>query len=224
MKREADCTLVEVMKWHKRVSKMEIPAGKFRHGAGSKFGCQSKRPINLPAAKIGVSRKYGVLLYRMVQYFSPSLIIELGTGSGISTGYLASADRDIPVISVEGDADRSNFARHIVSELKRDNCQFVIEDFTRFLSGFKKPEKPFLVFIDGDHRYQPTMDYFHHFADLADKDSVIIFDDIRWSDEMTKAWKTIRKDPRVRVSIDLFFMGIVFFNPSITPQNLIIKF
>lgn len=224
VKREKDNKLKELDDWQKKVKKLKIPGDGNSFGSGSKFIKISGRPGRITARKIGVSGKHGALLYRIVQYFSPSLIIELGTGGGISTAYLASGDEKTDVITVEGNPERSFFAKQILSGLKLNNCRFVVDDFNHFLEGLNKIKKPFLVFIDGDHSFQPTIDYFNYFASAADDDSIIIFDDIRWSDDMARAWKTIIKDPRVKVSIDLFFMGIVFFNTSVTPQKLIIKF
>lgn len=222
--REKDNKLRELYAWHKRVNKNQIRTGKNGFGAGSAYIKKSERTAMISAGKIGVSHKYGALLYRIAHYFSPSLIIELGTGSGISTAYLASADSSTEVITVEGDADRASFAKQVLSELELNNCNFVVDDFKHFLDGLKSVKKPFLVFIDGDHNFQPTMDYFNYFTGVADNECIVIFDDIRWSEDMLKAWKKIINDPRVVVSIDLFFMGIVFFNTSVTPQKLIINF
>lgn len=222
--REKDDKLRELYEWHKRVSKKQIRTGKNGFGAGSGFIKKSESAVKISAGKIGVSHKYGALLYRIARYFSPSLIIELGTGSGISTAYLASSDSRTEVITVEGDADRSSFAKKMLSELDLNNCRFVVDDFNHFLDGWQRVKKPFLVFVDGDHNFHPTIDYFNYFAGVADNDSIVIFDDIRWSEDMLKAWKTIINDPRAVVSIDLFFMGIVFFNTSVTPQKLIINF
>jgi hypothetical protein len=53
---------------------------------------------------------------------------------------------------------------------------------------------------------------------------MIVFDDIRWSDGMLKAWKKIMADPGVKISMDLFCMGIVVLNTNIPKQNFVIKF
>mgnify|MGYP003352416256 CR=1 FL=1 len=55
--------------------------------------------------------------------------------------------------------------------------------------------------------------------------SVMIFDDIHWSEGMQSAWKRICGDPRVMLSIDLFSMGMAFFNPSFrVKQHFRIRF
>jgi predicted O-methyltransferase YrrM len=67
------------------------------------------------------------------------------------------------------------------------------------------------VFIDGNHRQEPTERYFLQLLSKNNNDSIFIFDDIHWSIEMEAAWETIKKHPAVSCSIDLFFIGIVFF-------------
>ena len=52
-----------------------------------------------------------------------------------------------------------------------------------------------------------------------DENSIIVFDDIYWSDQMEEAWKEIVNNKRVTLSIDLFKMGIVFFHPSIVKEH-----
>jgi predicted O-methyltransferase YrrM len=68
-----------------------------------------------------------------------------------------------------------------------------------------------LAFIDGNHRKEPTLRYFETILPKTHEGSCIVFDDIHWSSEMEEAWELIRKDERVKLSIDLFFIGIVFF-------------
>jgi len=49
--------------------------------------------------------------------------------------------------------------------------------------------------------------------------SIVIIDDIYWSDDMELAWQTIKNHPRVTSSIDLFHMGIIFFNTDVNKMH-----
>jgi hypothetical protein len=44
--------------------------------------------------------------------------------------------------------------------------------------------------------------------------TILIFDDIHWSEEMEEAWNEIKKHSSVKLTIDLFFIGIVFLRPE----------
>jgi predicted O-methyltransferase YrrM len=68
-----------------------------------------------------------------------------------------------------------------------------------------------MVYIDGNHRYAPTMQYFELLLSKVNEQSILIFDDIYWSSEMEQAWDEIKKHEAVTLTIDLFYIGIVFF-------------
>ncbi|MEI2748358.1 MAG: hypothetical protein V9E88_06345 [Ferruginibacter sp.] len=71
---------------------------------------------------------------------------------------------------------------------------------------------------------QPSIIFISCWA-KSNASSVFIFDDIHWSAEMEEAWEEIRKHPAVTLSIDLFFIGLVFFDPSIkVKQEFVIQF
>ena len=83
---------------------------------------------------------------------------------------------------------------------------------------------PDFVFFDGNHRKDPTLRYFNWCLDKATDDSIFIFDDIHWSDDMESAWDDIKSHKRVTVTIDLFEMGIVFFKKKQAKQHFIVRF
>ena len=68
-----------------------------------------------------------------------------------------------------------------------------------------------LCFIDGNHRYAPTMQYFEQCLRHKHEGTILIFDDIHWSEEMERAWEEVKLHPSVKLTIDLFWCGIVFF-------------
>jgi predicted O-methyltransferase YrrM len=51
-----------------------------------------------------------------------------------------------------------------------------------------------MVFIDGHHQYQPTLDYFEMIYPKCNKNEIIIFDDILWSTGMRRAWEELKQD------------------------------
>ena len=67
-----------------------------------------------------------------------------------------------------------------------------------------------LAYIDGNHRYVPTMQYFNTLLEKSAEETILIFDDIHWSAEMEKSWEAIKAHPAVTLTIDLFFIGLVF--------------
>jgi|SRR6185436_19370465 len=169
--------------------------------------------------------KYAKLLYRMVNYFKPQHIIELGTSFGFSTMYLSLANRESKIITLEGCPETAKVAAENFERMNLKNIEQVTGDFNNTLDEvINKFEKLDFVFFDGNHQKDPTLSYFQKCLKKAHGKTVFIFDDINWSGEMKDAWKEIQDHPKVTATIDLFILGIVFFNPGLTKQNFIIRF
>jgi len=86
-----------------------------------------------------------------------------------------------------------------------------------------KPRTPDLIYFDGNHQKEASLHYFEKLLPLAHNDSVFIFDDIHWSREMEEAWEHIKAHPRVRVSIDTFYWGLVFFRKEQEKEHFTIR-
>jgi predicted O-methyltransferase YrrM len=81
-----------------------------------------------------------------------------------------------------------------------------------------------LAYIDGNHRKKPTLDYFYSILPYLENHSVIAIGDIHWSAGMEDAWSTIKSHPSVYVTVDLFYLGLVFFRKELSREHFIIKF
>jgi predicted O-methyltransferase YrrM len=164
-------------------------------------------------------------LHSLVKELKPATVIELGTGIGISTAYLAKAFPECHVFSVEGDKEKLNFAAKSLEQLELKNVTLLNGIFKDLLPGLLTDAvHPVIIFIDGDHTYEGTMTYFSEILKSLNPEIIVIFDDIRWSAEMERAWSSIKSDTEVILSIDLFFIGIVFFRKGMTKQDFVINF
>ena len=71
-------------------------------GAGSAVIPFKERKINAIAKSSLKNKKFAQLLFRIVKYYKPEIIIELGTSLGITTCYLACANKNAEVYTFEG--------------------------------------------------------------------------------------------------------------------------
>ena len=185
-------------------------------GAGSGSLKSNVRSVKLIAASSLKPKKYAQLLFRMVNYYQPKNVIELGTSFGITTSYLASANVDSNIFTCEGSKNIAEIAQRNFAYLGLQNIKLLQGSFTdtlpRLLSSIKKLD---FAFIDGNHRKIPTLQYFEQLLSIADDQSILVFDDIHWSKEMEEAWAVILQHPRVTISIDLFFIGIIYLNKDV---------
>jgi predicted O-methyltransferase YrrM len=177
------------------------------------------------ARKSAVTEKYGRLLFRLVEYFKPSTIIELGTSLGISAVYLAKANPQAQVFTVEGCATKSEQAASNFKSLGVSNIEQHIGRFDIILPDvIDHAGKLDFAFIDGHHTREATLDNFEALLKIAHNYTVFVFDDIHWSAGMEKAWTEITDHECVTVSIDLFRMGIVFLRRESSKQKFVIRF
>jgi predicted O-methyltransferase YrrM len=179
-------------------------------GAGSAAKMAKQRVVQQIAATSLKPKKYAQLLYRLVKYFQPKQVLELGTSLGITTAYLASAQPSSKFITMEGSASIAVLAGQTLERLQIDNTEIITGNFDETLGSITNQKFDF-VFIDGNHRKEPTLRYFEQLLPSLSSDSVVVFDDIHWSREMEEAWERIKAHSSVTLSIDLFFIGIVFF-------------
>jgi predicted O-methyltransferase YrrM len=195
------------------------------YGAGSKILKTESRKIKHIVKYSAVQRKYGRLLFRLVKYFKPGTILELGTSLGISTMYMAKASKNTRIISVEADKQLARLSRQNFHKAGLLNIDVINNSFENALPGIIKglDDKSF-IFIDGNHEKCSTLQYFNQIAVKSERNIIIVLDDINWSGGMREAWQEIRSDPRVTVTVDLFFIGIVFFKKGIQKQNFIIRY
>jgi predicted O-methyltransferase YrrM len=195
-------------------------------GAGSAILKTKKGVVAEIAGSSLKPAKYAQLLYRMVNHYKPQTILELGTSFGITTSYLAAANIDAKVYTIEGSTAIAAIAEKTFDKLGLKNIELITGNFDNALpSLLTKLNTTDLVFIDGNHRKGPTIDYFKQLLGHSLPKSVLIFDDIHWNADMEAAWAEIKEHPSVTLTIDLFFIGIVFFNTDFShKQHFSIRF
>jgi predicted O-methyltransferase YrrM len=194
-------------------------------GAGSRIGHSRRQSVAEIARRSAVNRKFGHLLYRITKHYKPERIIELGTSLGISTYYLAFGHPDAGVITIEADPALAAIVSENLRKQKLTNVHLINNTFDHALPALL-PESPgkTLVFIDGNHSLSSTLKYTDFFLSGLPDGSLIILDDINWSEDMRQAWKEIREHKKSALTIDLYRMGVVFIKDNFFKENYTIRF
>jgi predicted O-methyltransferase YrrM len=194
-------------------------------GAGAEKRRNNLKKVSDIARYSAVPEKYGKLLANMAAEFGSPLVIEFGTSLGISTLYMALSCGETSLLSMEGCPETAEIANRNFKEAGLKNIRFKVGPFEDNIPEIiSQGIKPGLVFIDGNHRKKPLLDYFKKMADISDNNSVIIIDDIYYSREMEEAWNEIKQYGKVSLTIDIFRMGIVFFRAGIGRNDYIIRY
>lgn len=187
-------------------------------------GKSRTRTISSIEKRSAKSAKQAQLLFRMVNAYQPQTIIDLGTCLGTSTLYLANGQPTATVYTFEGCPETAKIATRNFQNANTSNIKLVLGDITNTLPDTLQhlPQIDF-VFLDANHQKKPTLAYFSHCVNKASKHAVFVFDDIHWSEQMQEAWEIVRQHPNVSVSVDLYHLGILFFNPELKPAHYNIK-
>ncbi|GAB4415826.1 MAG: hypothetical protein OHK0039_24730 [Bacteroidia bacterium] len=183
-------------------------------GAGTRVGSRTRQeevPLSKLVLRSSVPRPKGEFLYRLCSYYQPRRALELGTHVGISALYQLAGMGDGRFVSIEGDPRLAALARRHLLRLGLKG-EIMTGSFDEVLTQRLSPAvlHPDYVFLDGNHRYDATLHYFHLLLPHMQDGGIMVFDDIYWSEQMTRAWQAVCAHPEVQLSIDVFHLGVCF--------------
>ena len=186
-------------------------------GAPSRTTRRSSRTAASLVRSNAIRSKQGEFLFRLAVWLRPERIIELGSNAGISTVYLHGADTRTPLDTVEGNPEVAALAQETFRQAGvSPQLRASMATFHDWLAGQPTPPPTrLLAFIDGDHRYQPTLDYVEQLLGWADDESILVVADIHWSPGMERAWGELQRHPRVRAAVDTYHFGLLFLRPEL---------
>ncbi len=185
-----------------------VPAPLYDIGITVSDACKSSKPP-----------KAALLLYFFVRTFRPNVTIELGANLGISSAYIATAiqlnSNDGQLTTFDASPGRLEITKQLHKSLGLTNVDYLEGLFCHTLDAFlEHSDQVDFAFIDGHHERDPTLEYFEKIAARAADGALFIFDDIRWSVGMNRAWNDLVKDPRFSMTIDLGSMGVGVYRES----------
>ncbi len=201
-------------------------------GAGSKYNTGKVRMVS-DIAQYSISpANVSQLLFKLVDFLRPKTILELGTSLGVNTLYLTlPLTKEAKIYTFEGCTNLATIAQTNFAAFRRATPQIEViqgnidQTLPSFLQKFEtNKQKLDFIFFDANHQYAPTLRYFEQCLAHCHEESILVFDDIYWSADMTKAWKTICQHPKVLLSIDLFQVGLVFFREKQPKQHFTLRF
>lgn len=193
-------------------------------GAGSTVNKSNNRKVSDIAKNSAKGGKWGELLFRLSKRFEPEIMIELGTSLGIGSLYQSLGNPNGKLTTFEGCPNTAAIAQEQFQKAKV-NPTIIEGNFDDTLQPFLDSiEKLDWAFIDGNHQKEPTIRYFEQCLEKCHNDSVLLFDDIYWSKGMFEAWENIKAHERVKVTLDLFQVGVVFLRKEQPKQHFTIKY
>ena len=215
----------EIEKLRNELKENELKIDVDDFGAGSLLENRNKRSISFIAKTSAAPQKYAQLLFRIIQFYKCENILELGTSLGVTTSYLSAINYGNKIYSIEGSHSIAAEAKKNFQSLERTNIQLIIGKFEERLNPTLNEMKHLdFLYLDGNHRLEPTINYFKQCLPYLNENSIVVLDDIYWSPEMKQAWNQIKSNASVTLSIDLFRMGILFFRKDKNKEHFRLRF
>ena len=195
------------------------------HGTGSRLVPGNRRSIRKLVKSTAVNAKKGQLLARIAQFLRFSMILELGTGTGISSLYMGMSFPEAKILTCEGSPAIASLADINIRKMGVSNIEVHNDVFLEWLPGvLTRIQGDLLVFLDGDHQGGRLMKYYSMILESGFSKAVLVLDDIHRSGDMNRAWKILTKRDEVRLSLELFNTGIIFLGYDIQKGHFIVNF
>ncbi|MEY4874902.1 MAG: hypothetical protein RL708_51 [Bacteroidota bacterium] len=208
----------------KQLKKSTESIQQIEFGAGSHTLKSVEKKISQLAKTVSIPASQGELLFKLVEYFQPKSVLELGTCIGISTLYLSLENKQRPIFTIEANPDSAKLAQKLFKQLECNQINSFIGTFEERLDEvLEQIQQVDFVFIDGNHRYEPTINYYKKILPYTHENSILIFHDIHWSEGMQQAWHEIINEDAVSISVDIFSMGFVYFRKGILKQHFVLR-
>ena len=145
--------------------------------------------------------KVNKLLFRLVNFYRPGSLIEVGEGNGEAFRYMNQARTSMVSVGLKGVEKEETLCR-LEAELKRlEKVDFLHIAFTPFYKEI----------------FEIALPYLHD-------ESCVVVGDIYASAEREAWWKELISDERVRISFDLYDIGLLRFEKKRFKQNYKVNF
>lgn len=197
--------LVEVLYSPKPGSSGSEPTAEIRPAPGVPLNFTMER-----VARTGKDKTWGSVLYILARESRAKVILELGSCAGISAAYLASSEYCEVLHTVEGSASLSHLACETLQKIKTKAKVKVHNALFDDALDDLLPELPYIdfVFIDGHHEKIATIHYWERISQKMRPGTVVVFDDIAWSEDMRDAWISLSQRPEFADVVDFGPIGV----------------
>ena len=195
-------------------------------GAGSVANSRQKRSVAYIAKTSTSSTRFSILLHNIIEKYQFTHVLELGTSLWLNTLYMSAAQvENLQIQTIEGSKAIAAIAADNFAELNANNIKLHVGNIDDLLVpivlGLNQID---LAYLDANHTYEATIRYFDKISYKIHENSIVVVDDIHWSSEMKKAWRTLINHPKVTHSADIYDAGSLFFKEGLQKKHFILEF
>jgi predicted O-methyltransferase YrrM len=210
-----------------QVTRLDFGAG-LREGADSRSSLEQASGVEVKDQVSRISRAssksgiWALFLFKLVRALRPQRCLEMGTALGLSGAYQAGAlqlNGQGSFTSLEGSEELAKIARRNWERLGLVDARVVVGQFADTLGSVLPAGGVDYVFVDGHHDERATLAYFERLLPALASPACLVFDDIKWSQGMQRAWDAISRDPRSKIAVDFGALGVVILGDAISKRR-----
>lgn len=160
------------------------------------------------------------LLYRLVNHLKIENVLELGYSNGMETFAMAGGNTENILV-----ASKRAFPKVTTQYFTQNGIKKIAKEGVPpalFLDNIIPNTTYDLVFFHENNSVANTFSLFKKASPLAHNDTVFIFEKIHDSKENEQLWKNIQQHKKVKVTVDTFYFGFVFFRKEQTKEHFVV--
>ncbi len=182
-------------------------------------GVENERRILDFVRESSISPSYDQLLFRLVNFFKPKNVVEIGDSVGITTLYLATSDTRRPTYTICESKELADFAHTTFGKIGLQNIIQLTGSVEEKLPAVLSKEKNVdFVYIGREVSVESIQKSLDMLSPSFTGKTVLLMSDI-WKDDRKKLWKSVKKQVGGRVSIDMFHYGMLIFNEDLQCED-----
>ncbi len=182
-------------------------------------GVEKERRISEFVYESSFSPSYDQLLFRLVNFFKPKNVVEIGDSVGITTLYLATSDTRRPTYTIGESKDLADFAHTTFGKVGLQNIIQLAGSVEEKLPVVLSKEKNVdFVYFGRQASVEAMQKSLSLLSSCFTGKTVLLMSDI-WKDDRKKLWESVKKQGGGRVSIDMFHYGILIYNEDLQCEN-----
>jgi len=188
-------------------------------------GAYTSKKISLVATETLRISKIDQLLHRLAAFLKPANMLEISACPGITSLYLHYGAPKANFYAWEEYTETFEIAQDTFKKAAVADINLITGSHDKTLLRLKNAlDRLDFVLINSGHEKKQALKYFELCLPAAHEKTLFVVDGIYQNKGMTEAWNKIKAHPKVTVTVDLFWIGLVFFKKGQAREDFKIKF
>ena len=177
--------------------------------------------INLKKAlrKYGISKKEGEFLFRLTNHYKPRTILSISSSGGLAPLYLSRYGSNVECVTLEYETDLYDLAVHFLNRETNTSHYIWLCSYYDFyppkISMFNQID---CIYMGKELGVNSLYYSFNQCIPLIHDKTFCVLAGIHSSTEKLNYWNELCQHPNVTVAVDLYQMGLLFFDPKLNKR------